>query len=66
MYSVSRGYTRELKSKADADAKATLTAILKEHPRMGIRKLVASLKDAGHGKGQKWVTKERAAILRRA
>jgi hypothetical protein len=40
-----------------------VTSILKEQPKMGIKKLIATLKDAGHGKGQKWVTKERAAIL---
>ena len=57
------GQVVELKSKADADAKAALTAILKEHPEMGINKLMAALKKAGHGKGQKWVTKERAVIL---
>jgi hypothetical protein len=57
------GQIVELKSKADADAKAALSIILKEHPKMGINKLMAALKDAGFGKGQKWVTKERAAIL---
>jgi len=53
----------ELKTKADTDANAALSAILKDHPKMGIRKLVVALKDAGHGKGQKWVTRARAAIL---
>jgi hypothetical protein len=57
------GQIVELKTKADADAKAALTAILKEDPKMGIKKLMAVLKDAGHGKGQKWVSKARAAIL---
>jgi len=57
------GQLVELKSKAENDAKTALTAILKEHPKMGVQKLRAALKDAGYGKGQKWVTKERAAIL---
>jgi len=57
------GQIVELKSKADADAKAALTTILKEHPTMGINKLRDALKDAGHCKGQKWVTKARAALL---
>jgi hypothetical protein len=57
------GQLVELKSKADADAHAALTAILKQDPKMGIKKLMAALKDAGHGKGQKWVSKARGAIL---
>jgi hypothetical protein len=57
------GQIVELKTKADADATAALSAILKEHPKMGIMKLMAALKDAGHGKGQKWVTRARSAIL---
>jgi hypothetical protein len=57
------GQLVELKSKADADAHATLTAILKQDPKMGIKKLMAALKDAGHGKGQKWVSRARMAIL---
>jgi hypothetical protein len=53
----------KLKSTADAKAYEALTVILKEHPKMGINKLLVALKDAGHGKGQKWVTRSRAAIL---
>lgn len=57
------GQMVELKSKADADAKTALASILKDQPKMGINKLIAALKDAGHRKGQPWVTKARAAIL---
>jgi hypothetical protein len=57
------GQLTEIKSKADDDAKAVLSSILKESPKMGINKLQAVLKAAGHGKGQKWVMKARAAIL---
>ena len=57
------GHIAEIKSKADEDAKTALASILKDHPKIGIKKLIAALKDAGYGKGQKWVTKERAAIL---
>jgi hypothetical protein len=57
------GQIAEIKSKADDEAKAALALILKESPKMGITKLRAALKTAGHPKGQKWVTKERTAIL---
>jgi hypothetical protein len=57
------GQMVNLKSKADADAKTVLESILKESPKMGINKLQAALKDAGHKKGVQWVTKMRTAIL---
>ena len=57
------GQMVELKSKADADAKTVLESILKESPKMGINKLQAALKEAGHRKGVPWVTKARAATL---
>jgi hypothetical protein len=57
------GQIVELKSKADADAHAALTVILKQEPKMGIKRLMAALKDAGHGKGQKWVSRARMEIL---
>ncbi len=57
------GQITEIKKKADDDAKATLAAILKESPKMGINKIRDALKAAGHKKGPKWVTKERRTIL---
>jgi hypothetical protein len=57
------GQIAEIKSKAEEDAKSALSLILKESPKMGITKLRSALKTAGHPKGQKWVTKARAAIL---
>jgi hypothetical protein len=57
------GQIAEIKSKADDDAKAALTAILKESPKMGINKIREALKAAGHKKGPKWVSKERGGIL---
>jgi hypothetical protein len=57
------GPIAELKSKADVEAEAALAAILKADPKMGINKLRAALKAAGKGRGQKWITRARAAIL---
>jgi hypothetical protein len=57
------GPIAEIKGKADDDAKTALASILKEHPKMSIRNLRSTLKDGGHNKGQKWVTKERASVL---
>jgi bifunctional DNA primase/polymerase-like protein/AAA domain-containing protein/primase-like protein len=57
------GQIAELKNKADDDAKTVLASILKESPKMGINKMQAALRTAGHKKGVKWVTKMRAAIL---
>jgi hypothetical protein len=57
------GQITELKSKADDDAKAALSLILKESPKMGLNKIREALKTAGHKKGAKWVTQARAAIL---
>jgi Bifunctional DNA primase/polymerase, N-terminal/AAA domain len=57
------GQLAERQTRSDVDAKLALTAILKADPKMGINKLRAALRDAGHGKGQKWVTRARAAIL---
>jgi hypothetical protein len=57
------GPIAEINSKADEEAKTALASILKDRPKIGIKKLIAALKDAGYGKGQKWVSKERTAIL---
>jgi hypothetical protein len=43
-------------SKKEAAAREALTAILHEHPQMGINKLREVLRARGHGKGNKWVT----------
>jgi archaellum biogenesis ATPase FlaH len=43
-------------SKKEAAAREALTAILHEHPQMGINKLREVLRAKGHGKGNKWVT----------
>jgi hypothetical protein len=57
------GEISELKSKADDEAKTVLASILKNDPKMGVKKLMAALKNAGHGKGQKWVSRARASLL---
>jgi hypothetical protein len=50
-------------TRADTGAEAALALILKGSPKLGINKLQAALRTAGHKKGVKWVTKARAAIL---
>jgi hypothetical protein len=57
------GQIVETQTKAEEDAKSALATILKESPKMGINKLQAALREAGHKKGAKWVTKARRAIL---
>src|SRR5580700_8794548 len=49
--------------RADGQAESVLASILKESPNLGINKLQEALREAGHKKGVKWVTKARSAIL---
>ena len=52
-----------IKSKKEAAAYDALAAILKDLPKAGINKLRDALKAKGYGKGQKWITLARCAIL---
>jgi hypothetical protein len=47
----------------DTEAEKIVAALLKDSPRMGVNKVQAALRAAGHGKGVKWVNQKRAAIL---
>ena len=57
------GQIAEIKSKKDAKAEQVIAALLKDSPKLGINKLQAAPRDAGHKRGVKWVTKARAAVL---
>jgi len=53
-----------LKGKADDAAKDALSGILAVTPQIGVNKLRAALKAAGHGRGQRWVMAARATLLK--
>jgi len=57
------GQIKDIKKQKDVEAEQVLAALLKGSPGLGINKLQKALKEAGHKKGVKWVTKARAAIL---
>lgn len=52
-----------LKGKADDAAHEALRKLLVTNPKMGVNKLGEALRVAGHGRGQRWVTTARAALL---
>jgi Bifunctional DNA primase/polymerase, N-terminal/AAA domain/Primase C terminal 1 (PriCT-1) len=54
-----------LKTKADEEAFAKVTEILRDNPSMGIQRLRAKLKEHGIRKGQEVVTRLRAEVLKR-
>jgi hypothetical protein len=57
------GQVAEIKKREDVEAEKLIAAFLKDSPNMGINKLQEALREAGHKKGVKWVTKARAAAL---
>jgi hypothetical protein len=56
------GSLAEIKGAKDKAAEDVLRDILSKTPDLGINKLRAALKAAGHSKGPKWVTMTRTAI----
>jgi hypothetical protein len=57
------GQVAEIKKREDVEAEKMIAAILKDSPNMGINKLQEALREAGHKKGVKWVTKKRSELL---
>lgn len=51
-----------LKSKAEDAALGAFREIVSASPQMGINKIIAELKKAGHGRGANWVRAQRAAL----
>jgi hypothetical protein len=58
------GELAEIKSKSDTEAEKVLAALLEQSPTLGINKLQGALREAGHKKGGKWVTRAKNKILK--
>jgi hypothetical protein len=57
------GQVAEIKNKKDAEAERVLAALLKKSPKLGVNKLQNALREAGYGKGGKWVSRKKSEIL---